>query len=56
MPEINETIRNKFEAYPSPVGDICREILAFAQNKPEPAVKEHLDTLIRKAAKREKTS
>ena len=53
MTEINETIKKKFEAHPAPIGDICKNIVAFAQNMPEPAVKEHLDMLIRKAVKQE---
>ena len=56
MTELNETIRKKLEVYPSSVGDICKEIVAFAQNMPEPAVKEHLDMLIRKAVKKEEAS
>lgn len=53
MSEINETIRKKLEKYPLPTQDICNEIVAFAHAMPETAVKEHLDTLIRKMVKKE---
>ena len=53
MTKINETIKKKFETYPTPLGHICKEIVVFSQNMPEPAVKGHLDTLIRKAVKQE---
>lgn len=53
MPGINETIRKKLEAYPSPIGNLGKEIVAFAQTMPEAAVKEHLDSLVRKAVKEE---
>ncbi len=53
MTEINETIKKKLEAYPAPIGDVCKEIIAFSQNMPVIAVKEHLDMLIRKIVKKE---
>ena len=53
MREINETIRKKHDTYPALVGNICKEIVTFAQSMPESAVKEHLDVLIRKAVKEE---
>jgi hypothetical protein len=53
MREINETIRKKLDTYPALVGNICKEIVTFAQSMPESAVKEHLDVLIRKAVKEE---
>lgn len=53
MPEINETIRTKLEAYPAPISNIGKEIVAFAQTAPETAVKEHLANLVRKAVKEE---
>ena len=53
MPEINESIRKKLNEYQSPIDDICKNIVAFAQSMPEPAVKEHLDLLVRKAVKQE---
>lgn len=53
MTKINQKIKQKLEDYPPPIGTIATEITSFAQNMPEPAVKEHLDNLIRKAVKRE---
>ena len=53
MAEINETIKKKLKAYPKPIEELCVEIIAFAQNMPVTAVKEHLDTLIRKIVKKE---
>lgn len=52
MAQINETITEKLEKYPEVTRDICREIVAFAQNMPLVAVKEHLDNLVRKAVKK----
>jgi hypothetical protein len=53
MPEINEAIRKKLEKYHAPIGNLCKEVVTFAQTMPETAVKEHLDVLIRKAVKKE---
>jgi hypothetical protein len=53
MPEINEKISQKLDDYPEPINIISKEIISFAQNMPEPAVKEHLDQLVRKAVKRQ---
>jgi hypothetical protein len=53
MPDINENIRRRLEEYPEPVGRICRELVTFAQTMPEPAVKQHLDNLVRRAVKKE---
>lgn len=53
MPEINESIRKKLSEYQSPIDDICKKVIAFAQSMPESAVKEHLDQLVRKAVKQE---
>lgn len=53
MSEINESIRKKLDAFPLPIGSICKDIVAFAQSMPEPAVREHLDQLVRKAVKKE---
>lgn len=56
MTEINERIKQKLEGYPEPIGSIAKEIISFAQNMPEPAVKEHLDQLVRKAVKKEEAN
>lgn len=53
MPKINKKIEQKLNAFPTPISDICKEAVAFAQTMPEVAVKEHLDNLIRKAVKKE---
>ena len=52
MSEVNKSIKEKLDKYPPPVSDICKEVVAFAQNMPEAATKEHLDLLIRKAVKK----
>ena len=53
MPKINKKIKQKLTALPDPIGDICKETVAFAQSMPEAAIKEHLDNLVRKAVKKE---
>ena len=53
MPEINDRIRKKLGEYPSPIDEICIDVIAFAQSASEQAIKEHLDKLVRKAVKQQ---
>ncbi len=52
MPQLNKTVKKKLEALPAPLDNICEDLLIFADGMPEVAVKEHLESLVRKAVKK----
>lgn len=51
MAEITKSIKDKLEKIDSPIREICEELISFSKNMPEQAVKQHLDTIIRKSMK-----